>query len=272
MFSIRRGNRRKPLEIPQIKALLTGLCQNLWGFLYPLRCASCGTLKLPSNSTHWCDTCLSSLCWIRSPMCPRCGRPFPSLEEQEDHLCEDCIQEESWFDEARSAVLYDHGSASRGILELKFSRRLYWAPILAELMEVVVRETEWNERVELLVPVPLHLRRLRSRGFNQSALLAKFLGKRIGKPVTYRVLERFRWTPPQTRLSRQKRLQNLKRAFRVTKPELIEGKAILLVDDVFTTGATLNECSRCLKEAGASRVFGITVARSAPDLGDYFSI
>lgn len=121
------------------------------------------------------------------------------------------------------------------------------------------------ERVDMILPVPLHLKRLRQRGFNQAALLCRFLGKRLGVPVRYDVLFRGHWTDPQTRLDRKQRHANVKNAFHVAAPGIIQGSSLLLVDDVFTTGSTVNECARSLRKAGAGEVTVLTVARALPD-------
>ena len=116
--------------------------------------------------------------------------------------------------------------------------------------------------VDLIVPVPLHIRRLRERGFNQALLLARELSKQTGIPCEQRSLRKIKDTPFQTALKGRERRKNLKAAFRVKKTEEIEGKSVLLVDDVYTTGTTVNECARTLLEAGAATVGVLTLARA----------
>jgi ComF family protein len=116
--------------------------------------------------------------------------------------------------------------------------------------------------VDLLMPVPLHPVRLRQREYNQSLLLADRLNQRLGLPVSYRNLVRSRHTPAQTELSRSARVKNLRRAFTVLHPEAVAGKRILLVDDVLTTGTTVNECAKALRRAGSSDVYVCTLART----------
>jgi competence protein ComFC len=113
-----------------------------------------------------------------------------------------------------------------------------------------------------MVPVPLHIRRLRERGFNQALLLVKELSKRAGIPYQERVLRKIKDTPVQSTLKKRERSKNLKGAFQVQDQESIKGKAVVLVDDVYTTGATVNECSRALLAAGAKQVAVLTVARA----------
>jgi ComF family protein len=124
---------------------------------------------------------------------------------------------------------------------------------------------EESAAVDLIFPVPLHVKRLRQRGFNQAGLLAKAFGHLVGLPVLFQVLTRKSWTEPQTRLNREERLKNVRDAFRVTDIGKVKSMRILIIDDVFTTGTTLNECAKTLKRAGASEVHALTVSRALPD-------
>jgi ComF family protein len=140
-----------------------------------------------------------------------------------------------------------------------------WTPPLVELLEVAY--SGWGlPPPDLIVPVPLHPRRLRERGFNQSGLLAGEFARRIKAPVSYDALRRKSQTLPQTRLNREERLRNVKGAFEISDAGKVRGRRILLVDDVFTTGTTLSECARTLKrKGGASEVHALTVTRALPD-------
>lgn len=229
----------------------------------PRLCAGCRRTWLLSHEGYWCGDCLETLPWIRSPRCPQCGRPFLKSSSSPDHLCGDCLLAHYPFDTARSATTYA-GVVRERILQLKFGAQLHWVPPLVELLALTF-EKEMFGKVELILPVPLHVRRLRQRGFNQAGLLAKALGKRVDLSVRFDVLHRRFWTEPQTRLKRQERLENVKDAFGVAKPSAVEGLAVLLVDDVFTTGSTINECAGTLKDAGAAGVHALTVARALPE-------
>jgi ComF family protein len=120
----------------------------------------------------------------------------------------------------------------------------------------------------MIFPVPLHVKRVRHRGFNQAALLARTLGRRLGLPVSFDCLLRTCWTEPQTRLNREQRLHNVKDAFQVVDTDKVKDRRILIVDDVYTTGTTLNECAKTLKGAGALEVHAVTVSRALPDWGN----
>jgi ComF family protein len=139
-----------------------------------------------------------------------------------------------------------------------------WAPSLVELLEIAY--AGWGLPVpDLVVPVPLHLKRLKERGFNQSGLLAGEFARKIKAPVSFDIIVRKNQTRPQTRLKRGERLKNVKGAFEISDKKRVRDRRILLVDDVFTTGTTLNECARTLKDkGGASEVHAITVTRALP--------
>ena len=230
----------------------------------PRRCAGCQQTWLHSHQRCWCEACLDELPWVESPICPQCGRPFPKSPSSPDHLCGDCLLSVFLFDSARSAT-HHAGVVRQRIHQLKFGGRLHWAPPLAELLVRSVRREAATPPVHMIFPVPLHVKRLRHRGFNQAALLARTLGRRLGLPVLFDCLLRTCWTEPQTRLNREQRLHNVKDAFQVMDADKVKDRRVLIVDDVYTTGTTLNECAKTLKAAGASEVHAVTVSRALPD-------
>jgi ComF family protein len=148
---------------------------------------------------------------------------------------------------------------------LKFGRKTKLADHLAKLMTAtLLKEFDIGE-IDTIVPVPLHKRRLRWRGFNQSLLLAKGISSATGIEVDYFTLKRIRHTKPQTRLPLSQRSENVKGAFQVIRPNFVKDRAILLVDDVFTSGATLMECARTLKANGARAVYALCAVRAILD-------
>jgi ComF family protein len=243
--------------IQQLAAAILDLC-------LPRTCAGCRQTWMLAEEGHWCPECTPSLDWIKSPLCPSCGTPFLDSPESDDHLCGDCLRNSFAFDVARSAVLYA-GVVRDRIHQLKFGCQLHWSPALVDLLVDTGHWAEALQPVDFILPVPLHRQRLQERGFNQAGLMAGELGRRRSIPVRFGVLVRQRATQPQTRLGRRERLENVQGAFTVAKRELVQDRSVLLIDDVFTTGTTLNECARVLKRAGAHRVAAVTVARVAPD-------
>jgi ComF family protein len=243
--------------IQRLAAAILDLC-------LPLTCAGCRQTWMLAEQGYWCSECASGLGWIRSPLCPFCGAPFLDSPQSDDHLCGDCLKNSFAFDVARSAVLYA-GVVRDRIHQLKFGYQLHWSPALVDLL---VKTSGWEEALQpadFILPVPLHRQRLQERGFNQAGGIAAGFGRRLSIPVRFGVLARRRATMPQTRLGRRERLKNVQGAFAVVKPELVQDRSVLLIDDVFTTGTTLNECARVLKRAGAHRVAAVTVARVVPD-------
>jgi ComF family protein len=193
---------------------------------------------------------------------------FKSRQGQ-DHLCGDCITQPKEFRIARAAVAYDQ-QLMTVVHRFKYAGKIQLAGPLGGLMLNAYMRYWDTEKVDLILPVPLHILKFRKRGFNQSYLLirrwksisAPMLGERAGIPVNTNVLIRSKATVSQTGLGRQQRLKNIKGAFKVKNPEEVIAKNLLLVDDVYTTGATANECARVLLKAGAERVDVLTVARA----------
>lgn len=243
--------------------VMKALGGSLLDLLVPRRCAGCLCGIPKKEGAHWCAVCREAIFNIRSPLCPVCGRPHINSPSASDHTCGDCLLTPPPFEGARSAALYS-GFVRKRIHELKFGGRLHWVPSLVELLSDCW--DLWDVGLpDGLVAVPLHVKRIQQRGFNQAALLAEALGKRMRRPVRHDILVRLRWTEPQTRLKREERLKNVARAFSVQSSSGVAGRSLLLIDDVFTTGSTILACAEALKDAGASRVLALTVARSVPD-------
>jgi len=189
----------------------------------------------------------------------RCGAPFTSGP---DHLCEKCLRHPPHFARARAAAHYRSAAAdplATTIARFKYGFDSTLAPLLTEAL---CRNLPFPLDHDLIVPVPLHIDRLRWRGFNQAALLARGLGRRINIACDPMLLRRSRPTPPQVGLGEAERRRNIRGAFAVRRPGSCAGRAILLIDDVYTTGATANECARTLLRAGARRVDVLVIARA----------
>jgi ComF family protein len=191
--------------------------------------------------------------------------PFGTFEGI-DHPCGDCIEKHPPFEAARGAFLYE-GVIRDLIHRLKYDERVQCRRplglLMAERLAVFAAETSPH----MIIPVPLHLKRLRQRGFNQAILLGEVLSREWQVPLERRLLRRIRWTEPQVNLKAEERAANVRGAFEVSRPESVRGKTVMLVDDVLTTGSTVKECSRVLKTAGVGSVLVATVARVAPAQG-----
>jgi ComF family protein len=228
-------------------------------FFLPRLCVFCGEAVELAANTAVCPACDGLIERVASPKCPCCGRRFPG-QDGADHLCGPCATELPPFAAARAAVIYgEDGLTGQAIKGLKYARRLEYLPVLQSwLQEPHCREVAHG--AEVIVPVPLHPRRLRERGFNQALLLAQALPGDLLRST----LVRTRYTKPQTGLDPRARRENVHGAFAVTRPRDIRGKTVLLVDDVYTTGATVGECARTLLAAGAQKLLVLTVARVGP--------
>ncbi|HID29475.1 MAG TPA: ComF family protein [Desulfobacterales bacterium] len=212
------------------------------------------------TAPYFCESCREGLLQIASPFCSRCGLPFVS-REGDNHTCSECLLEKKYYRRARTFGVYD-GSLMEAIHLLKYRKKTS----LSRPLSALARETFlqfWDiNTIDLLVSVPLHVKRLRERGFNQAHLLIRNWAKQDGIPLDSLTLSRGRWTEPQTTLSRAERRKNIKGAFTVRHPKTIKSRKVLLVDDVYTTGATVNECARVLMKAGAEFVDVLTLARA----------
>jgi ComF family protein len=215
---------------------------------FPRRCVGCG-----KGGGFLCPECLGKLPRLLPPLCPHCGRPQAS-----GIVCPSCWQRQTEIDGIRSPFRFDE-VIRKAIHELKYRNLKAISPCLAELLADYFRSNPLPG--EALVCVPLHPRRLRERGYNQSSLLARELGRRIGLPVIEDCLIRVKQAQPQVRaVDVEERRRNVADAF-VCRDEKVRGKQIILIDDVCTSGATLESCAAALKNKGATSVWGLTLAR-----------
>ncbi len=223
----------------------------------PPRCLACG--EIVDRQGQICATCWPGLDFIARPYCAVCGTPF-AYDMGEDAICGKCSAEAPTFDRGRAALVYNDLSA-RLIVGLKHADRTHHAPVFARWLAVAGGDL--LDRADVLTAVPLHRHRLWRRRFNQSAMMAHVLSALSGVTAVPDVLLRTRPTPSQSGRTRLQRFENVRGAFAV-KPSRVDdvaGKHIVVVDDVFTTGATLGVAARCLKQAGAAHVDVLTLAR-----------
>jgi len=217
-------------------------------FLFPRWCVGCG-----KEGEFICPSCRRSLPRVMPPLCPRCGKPRPS-----GTLCPTCVSWQAEIDGIRSPFRFD-GVMRQAIHQLKYRNLRALAEPLAKLLNDYLATNPIPG--EVLVPVPLHQKRLRERGYNQSSLLAKELGKLTNLPVVDDCLIRQRHAPPQARSSTvEERRHNVAGAF-VCRDHRLQDKQVLLIDDVATSGATLDAGAAALKAAGATSVWGLVLAR-----------
>jgi ComF family protein len=220
-------------------------------YALPPRCPACG--EIVSDPLAFCAPCWQSIDFIGAPQCAACGIEIPSQSLGDEGRCGACLAEPPPFDRARAVMHY--GEVGRTIAHrLKYSRRVGLSRVMAAQMQRLIQMAEGEEAI--LVPVPLHRWRIWSRGFNQSALIGREIARATGLRFEPGLLQRTINTPPLHSLGRAKRRQAVKGAFALSRgaAERISGKTVLLIDDIWTTGATASACARILKKADATRV------------------
>lgn len=228
--------------------------------ILPPACHICNSFIPDAGKLHICPACHDRLPLVSSPLCSLCGIPFSGAGD--DHHCGACITHPPHFDSARAHFLYE-GPIRELIHAFKYSRNTQLRYPLALLALEGTGEVLAGHHFDLIVPVPLHHSRLRQRGFNQAVLLGRVLARHLSLPMLPDALARTRATEPQIELSAAERRANVKGAFSAKRPDRITGKRILLLDDVMTTGSTMDECARELKKAGAEAVIAVTIARTS---------
>jgi len=248
-------------------SILLRTLDGVLNLLYPDSCFLCATPVSRLQDRGICDLCWQKTLALRivGPSCPSCGLPFPATNQESARLCGKCTLHLPPFSGARAFGAYSM-ELSCVIQALKFGGRRDLAGLLAPLLASTLVEYWPGLGMDLIVPVPLHPKRRRARGYNQAALLSRSLARLVGIPCRERALARVRNTAPQIGLSDVERAHNLRHAFRCVCPARIQGMRVLLVDDVMTTGSTVASASEALLAGGALRVSVLTVARAAPGI------
>jgi ComF family protein len=245
---------------------LTDRLDRLVDWLYPPRCRACGGRIYGRDAEYLCGACWPQIQLVAHPLCNVCGRPFFDASG-DDHLCGVCLTRLPHFARARAWGCYPRDDIAEHPLrqvvqKFKYGRKVSLGKPLGRLLAQGCREFLEECHFDLIIPVPLHPKRLRWRGFNQSLLLARQLTRIVDARVDPFVLYRNRETPPQTQLAEAERRKNVRGAFGVYPEKPLNKKSVLLVDDVYTSGATVNECSRVLLRGGARGVYVLTLART----------
>lgn len=275
-----------------IRKAAAGLGRSLSDALFPPACCVCGAFIQKDTETGrqsayklarlspekafrnimkdcLCSFCIEDFTAVHAPSCTRCGEPFKSSADQ-GHLCGDCITRKKHFLFARACAVYE-GSVLNLLHAYKYTGRTGLAKPLGILLYTAFIRHFSEMDIDTALAVPLHEKRLKSRGYNQSLLMilnwpqiAQKSGRHEDASITIdsRTLVRRKNTSTQTGLERSRRMKNIKNAFAVKCPERIKGRKVLVVDDVFTTGSTVEECARVLDRAGAAGVYVLTLARA----------
>jgi len=227
---------------------------------FPPRCLSCSELLISEESCGFCPECLQRIAFLSPPLCPVCGVSLPG-DTKENALCARCAAARPPFEMCRSVGRYETVLLD-AIHDLKYRGVMSAAVVLGNLLTSYAAAHLPVEEYDRIIPVPLHRKRLRERGFNQSLLLARALSRNFSLKLDFSSLQRRIHTQPQISLGKEDRAANVRNAFEVLRKADIADSRILLVDDVYTTGSTVRECARVLLESGAQSVSVATLARA----------
>lgn len=224
--------------------------------MFPDRCPVCDR-PVPMGDFLICGNCEKGLKKIQSPFCLKCGKPLPAEEE----LCSDCRRMSHRFLQGRSLFVY--GEMADSIYRFKYKGRQEYAAWYGKTMAEEFAGYVKTIRPDALIPVPMHEKRYRERGYNQAALLAEEIGKNLRVPVQDELILRKEGTADQKTLNRTQRQNNLKKAFKITAND-VKLKTIILIDDVYTTGSTMDALAEVLTEAGVKQIFFLTLSTGSP--------
>lgn len=239
--------------------------EGLLNFVFPLDCKICEKPIRESKGYSICEDCFKTIELIERPYCAKCGKPLiPTdfFKQNREILCLDCKRKKYSFEFSRSTGIYDKVLKKCIHLFKYYGEKKLAKPLGKLMVDSLVKNDEFKRKIDLIIPVPLHKNDLKKRGFNQSVLLGKVTGDYLSIPVRENVLVKKKLTPFQVNLSKKERKINILGAFSVEKPGEIKGKNILILDDVFTTGATVEECTKELMKARAKNIFVLTLART----------
>ncbi len=236
----------------KILKILKRTAEGAADLLFPRRCPVCDGIVREAGEKI-CLSCLGKLKLLTPPWCLCCGKKL----SEETEYCPECRETKQPF--ARGRMLYEYQSAAPGIYRFKYGGRREYADFFGEQAALYLGDFIRSVTPQALIPIPLHKKRERKRGYNQAELLAEAIGRRMGVPVLRRALVRTRNTVPLKCLNPLERQNNLKRAFKIARND-VKLKTIIIIDDIYTTGSTIKEAARVLKQAGAEKVYFITLA------------
>jgi len=240
--------------------------EGLLNFIFPLDCKICEKPIRESKGYSICEDCFKTIELIDKPYCVKCGKPFlistDLFMQDREILCVDCKKKKYSFEFARSIGIYQKVLKECIHLFKYYGEKKLAEPLGNLMINYLLKNDEFKKKIDLIIPVPLHKNDLKKRGFNQSVLLGRVIGDYFSIPVGKRVLIKKKITPFQVNLSKKEREKNIIKAFAVERPEEVKYKNILILDDIFTTGSTVEECAKELIKAQAKNIFVLTLARS----------
>ncbi|NLK98517.1 MAG: ComF family protein [Epulopiscium sp.] len=223
----------------------------LLDLIYPPRCIFCTSIIPIQEERGICRVCKDTLPFIEGKVCQKCGKPIQDSKERT--TCFDCVKNTPVYDKGWAVFIYE-GMVKEAIYRFKYGGHKEYGKYLGKLMADRIRNQISEEGFDVIIPIPIHKNRKRKRGYNQAEELAKAISRELGIPMDVAILTRVKETKPQSGLSIMQRQNNLKKAFKIADTINLDQMKILLVDDIYTTGTTMNYCAGLLKERGAKKV------------------
>lgn len=235
--------------------LLKNIIDSAVGLLYPKQCMSCGKVLLKIEKDFgFCQDCVKDVKLAGGNVCMRCGKP---IENTVAELCNQCVDKNHYFEQNKGVLLYD-GPVKKSMYQFKYSNKRCFAKNYARY--AVTKYGKWiaSKNIEAIVAVPMYKRKMKRRGYNQAEAFAKELSRLIGIPVADDIIRREKETVAMKQLKGVKRKKNLLNAFKVTE-NIVQFRKVLVVDDIYTTGTTIDEVARALKSGGITEVYGLCI-------------
>lgn len=221
--------------------------------LYPPRCPLCDDVLFPGQSI--CTGCVKEVKLMREPVCKKCGK---ALTDERREFCTDCGKKKHFYCQGKAVFSYE-GKIKSSMYRFKYANKREYAAFYAEKAAYLYENWVREKQIEIIVPVPMYFLKKRRRGYNQAEVFAKQLGKKLNIPVDNKLVKRIRNTVPQKELNDVQRKSNLKNAFQLAT-DIVKYKQILLVDDIYTTGSTIDEISGVLLNAGVKNIYYICIS------------
>lgn len=221
-------------------------------FIFPPICPICNKIAA-GNNAGICPECEGRLPYVGDSYCMKCGKPV----DEDEEYCSDCLTCTHEYDEGRAALVYDE-LTSKSLYRFKYNHKKEYAKVYGRIMTERLGEKIKSWDVDVIVPVPVHKSKMKKRGYNQAKLIADEVSKRLDIPVCHRLVTRNTATTVQKELGAKARQNNLKKAFNVTRND-VKYRTVLIVDDIYTTGATVDAMARCLKGVGIQNVYFVSL-------------
>lgn len=233
--------------------IIKKICDGIAKLLFPPRCPICDE-PIKIGEFGICGDCMKKVQYVMQPRCCKCGK---HLETEAEEYCKDCEERTHYFDAGRA--LYEYTSVNQSLYRFKYSGRCEYAEVFGEEIAFYLKDFLKEIKPDGLIPVPMHPKKERRRGYNQATLLARAVGKAASLPVYEDIVRRIRNTKPLKMLNPEERLNNLKKAF-ILGGNGVKLKVVVIIDDIYTTGSTIDEIAKLLRDAGIEKIFFITLA------------